>query len=410
METRKSFGFFLFTIFSFSLLLTACGGSDPADAVLPSSQATCGGQAIPNSYLIQWRNGNVTKVNYDDVDALKDEVVRPNLGDIQRIEYDQKFEVRAFHPRVIFNGGGIDNWGYRSVHAEVAWSKGNYGQNVTVAVIDSGVDITHPLLADHIAVNAGEVAGNGIDDDHNGYVDDVTGYNFLYGNGDVTDDVSHGTHVSGIVAGKHSETFVSDDMTLGMAPQAKILPLKFIGPQGGTLSGALEAMDYARQRGVRIINASWGGDACSKILSDKVAELGRAGVLFVTAAGNSGHNLENFPEYPAAFLNPLQLTIGSVSTYGGMSDFSNYSRRYVHLFAPGYEITSSLPGGQIGAMSGTSMATPFVAGAAALLLSKDPHMNVQKLHDLVEKATVQDSNYLNITHGVLNLQKVSAAL
>src|SRR5690606_7730616 len=127
----------------------------------------------------------------------------------------------------------------------------------------------------------------------------------------------------------------------GVAPAAKILPLKFLGMDGGTLSHAIKAMDYAVMAGANVVNASWGGRGCSRSLMEKMSQLGDANVLLTVAAGNSGANLERYPEYPAAFRLPLQITVGAVGSMGLMTDRSNYSSSLVHLFAPGQQVKSA---------------------------------------------------------------------
>jgi subtilisin family serine protease len=188
---------------------------------------------------------------------------------------------------------------------------------------------------------------------------------------------------------------------MGIAPGAKIIPIRFLGQSGGTLAGAIDAIEYVKSTPAKIINASWGGNGCSQILSDKIASLNEHGILFVVAAGNSGSNLDRFPEYPAAFKHAHQITVGSVSPLGGMSNFSNYSLSLVHIFAPGFEIMSALPNNKTGSASGTSMATPFVAGALALFKSQNPSRTNLELKDELLKSIVRRSDYQNITRGRL---------
>jgi subtilisin family serine protease len=216
--------------------------------------------------------------------------------------------------------------------------------------------------------------------------------------------------VAGIIAAEHSETEVTDSAVLGIAPEAQILPIKFIGTSGGTLSAAIRSMDYAKERGAKVINASWGGTGCSQILRDKIIELGRSGILFVTAAGNSGRNIDLLPEYPAAYTETLQITVGAISPFLGMTNFSNYSRNRVHLFAPGQSIISTVSGGGYASMSGTSMAAPFVAGAAAALLSARPDMSLIELREQLLKSTEFNANYSNITQGRMVLHNTAKSL
>ncbi|MEK6555955.1 MAG: S8 family serine peptidase, partial [Bdellovibrionota bacterium] len=189
------------------------------------------------------------------------------------------------------------------------------------------------------------------------------------------------------------------------APRAKILPVRFLDTSGGTLEGALGALEYAKRRGAQIINASWGGEGCSRALADKVQEITAAGIIFVVAAGNNGSNLDFFPEFPAVFRSALQVTVGSSGTMDGMSSFSNYSRTFVNLFAPGFNIVSTLPNSRIGAESGTSMATPYVAAAAAVLLSVKPSASPQEVLNALYSSVDTNPEYQNSTSGRLNVAR-----
>lgn len=389
--------------------LVACNNEDPAEVILPSKTSVCSGQIKNKSYIIQWNDNSVTTVSDVDRETLKEDFVRPNLSEIRRVEYEQVLNISQFETKAVTQ---IDNWGYKQIHAADFWQAGFRGQGVLVAVIDSGVDVIHPHLQNRIETNegeAGELATNGIDDDHNGFVDDYLGYNFHAKSADLTDNVFHGTHVAGIIAGEHSENSVVDNELLGMAPQAKILPVKFLDETGGTLSAAIQAIGYAATRGAKIINASWGGSGCSEILRDKIAEVTAQGILFVVASGNSGNNIDKFPEYPAAFQDTLQITVGAISPFLGMTNFSNYSDQLVHLFAPGQDIVSTVPGG-VASLSGTSMATPFVVGAAALILSANPSLSLPQLREKLLKAVVQDNNYRNVTRGRIDLSRAINSL
>jgi subtilisin family serine protease len=261
--------------------------------------------------------------------------------------------------------------------AAEAWVAGSSkGAGVVVAVIDSGMDIKHPLLKSQLWVNPGETSGNGKDDDGNGLPDDIYGWNFGDSNSDLTDYVSrggHGTHVAGIIAGQTVDGFT------GMAPEAKLMVLKFIDGSGrGLLGDAVAAITYARKNGAKVINASWGGSQCQDSLKLEITAAATSGVFMAVAAGNgdaSGHGVDiNLqPEWPANYIIPGKLTIAAHNIDQTLAVFSNYGV-LVDLAAPGENIFSTLqtPSGQVeaglmGAKSGTSMATPMVAGAAALL-------------------------------------------
>ena len=246
--------------------------------------------------------------------------------------------------------------------------------DVIVAVIDDGVDLNHPDLDDRIWTNPGEagaLATNGVDDDGNGFIDDVHGWDFCNNDNTVHDagEDFHGTHVAGTIAASLNGTGV-----VGVAPGVTILPVKFIdnGVACGTDQMAMDAIDYAASFGVPIINASWGGPDRSIPLE---LAIGDSGALFVAAAGNSGWNLEAAPTftkknrfYPAGATLANILSVAAVDQRGVLASFSNYGSVSVDIGAPGTNILSSYPGGYAWS-AGTSMAAPHVAGVAALVAS-----------------------------------------
>ena len=411
------------------LLLSACGmdnGKVRAESVEKPS-AECASSALPNQFLVTWNDGSITVEQAEDRDALARDLLQPHLGEIVLAEHDQKVslnEIRVSPKSSLRASSKVTPasdyraWGHERIEAPSVWPIAT-GKDVIVAVVDSGVDVTHPQLVNQIAVNTKEIPGNGLDDDGNGYVDDVRGYDFEQKSGNVTDGSGHGTHVAGIIAAEHQ----SGNAMKGVAPDAKILPLDFMDDAGqGMMSDAIAAIQYAVSRGARVVNASWGG-GCSKTLRSVVSTLGSRGVLFIAASGNGdaynvGQDLEKSPTYPGAFGLPDAITVGA-STYNDyMTSFSNYSRKLVHLVAPGQGVFSTYPasakcetyaGSGYCYEDGTSMATPFVSGAAAVLWSHRPNATVAQIRkallDGVDKGT-----YAVSTEGRLNLRKSLEAL
>jgi hypothetical protein len=229
--------------------------------------------------------------------------------------------------------------------------------------------VDHPDLTRNIWVNPDEVCGNAVDDDGNGFVDDCRGWNFIDGNADVADDNGHGTHIAGIIAAEFNNLIG----VAGIAPEAVLMPLK-IGGETPSLSRALLAFDYAIQNGARIINASWvsSDPAAEEYLSPYLDAAEAAGILVVVGAGNDGVDIDEAPVWPASSGHSNVLTVAASNAMDLPAEFSNYGRESVDLFAPGDRIISTLPGGGYGVYSGTSMAAPQVAGAAALLWSATP--------------------------------------
>lgn len=269
------------------------------------------------------------------------------------------------------------------VDAPESWSTSTGDPGTLVAVIDEGVDINHPDLKNNIWVNADEVAGNGVDDDNNGYVDDRNGYDFANDDTSVydPDPVSgagdeHGTHVAGTIAGEGNNSLG----VAGVSWRASIMPLKFLGPNGGYTSDAVEAINYAVRNGAKISNNSWGGGGYSQALRDAIASADASGHLFVAAAGNGGadgvgDNNDATPSYPASYDLPNIVSVAATDRNDALAGFSNFGANSVDVAAPGVGIVSTLPGNTYGAYSGTSMATPHVSGIAALLKSAHPELD-----------------------------------
>lgn len=390
------------------------------ETIFTADSPKCLPNIIKGEYLVSWENGKVTKVFADDLEAFKNGFVTKNLQEIKYIETNKMIYLdprsKASSRGLVGPGTGFSNWPAQQTLADVAWKQGFRGQDVVVAVIDSGVDYTHPQLHNQLALNEGESgtdgfgsnkAFNGIDDDNNGYVDDYYGYNFGYDSNDPYDSDQHGTHVAGIIAAHHDDNVAGEQKYIqGIAPDAKVLPVAFItAGGGGTLDAAIDAIEYARLRGADIINASWGGASCSKTLGDKIKSLEQDDILFVAASGNNGKNIDLQPEYPAAYNLPVQITVGAVSQLFTMAAFSNYGTTYVHIFAPGKDIYSTVPNSSYEAFSGTSMAAPMVAGALALLKSAKPLATFQDLKKALYSGVTVDNTYRNTHRGRLNIKQ-----
>ncbi len=266
------------------------------------------------------------------------------------------------------NGVGVVNM---DIDAPEAWEITQGTPDIVVGVIDTAIDISHPDLAANIWTNPGEIDGDNIDNDHNGFTDDLHGWDFYNDHASVYEsgDHYHGTHVAGTIAAIANN---SEGVT-GVAPGVKIMPLQFIGPDGwGYTSDALGALNYAQMMGVRVTNNSWGGSEFDAELHDAIC--GYDGV-FVAAAGNSSGNSDNAPLYPAAYDCPNIISVAALNNRGELAFFSNYGATSVDIGAPGLDIVSSIPEGSYAYLSGTSMASPHVTGIVALMLSMQPGLS-----------------------------------
>lgn len=298
---------------------------------------------------------------------------------------------------------GLNNTGQNGgtpgadIKAPAAWNI-TTGGDVVVAVIDTGIDYTHQDLAAQLWVNLSETGGNTVDDDANGYVDDVYGINAITGTGDPWDDAGHGTHVAGTL-GAASNNSIG---VAGVAWNVKIVACKFLGANGtGTDSDAITCLEYVRAlkaRGVNIVatSNSWGGGDYSQALYDAIAAQLQNSILFVAAAGNDAKDTDLSPNYPSSFDLLNIMSVAATDNTDKRASFSNYGSHTVHVAAPGKNIMSTLPAintwgltGGYGQLSGTSMATPHVTGLTALLLSKNPSWTVNQV--LAQIAGTADS-------------------
>ncbi len=272
-------------------------------------------------------------------------------------------------------------WGMKKIDAISAWDIGVGNTSVVVAVSDTGIDRTHPALSGNLWTNENEIPGNGIDDDQNGFIDDIHGWDWANNDSDPMDDAGHGTHVAGTIGA------VGNDGVgvVGVNWKARIMALKFLGANGsGSLYGGAQSILYAAANGAQVVNASWGCLGCySSVIADAITVLGERGGLFVAAAGNDSNNNDVRPNYPSSHANENIIAVAASDSNDLKAGFSNWGVTSVDIAAPGVGILSTLPGNTYAAWSGTSMAAPHVAGAAALYIATfgalDPVVLKEKL-------------------------------
>ncbi|MBW4671745.1 MAG: S8 family peptidase [Cyanomargarita calcarea GSE-NOS-MK-12-04C] len=291
---------------------------------------------------------------------------------------------------------GGNNWGADMVKAPASWANGYTGQGVVVAVLDTGVDYNHQDLKNNIWTNSKEIGGNGIDDDGDGYVDDVYGWNFADNDNNTIDTYGHGTHVAGTIAGENNNFGVT-----GIAYDAKIMPVKVLGNDGsGSYSAIAQGIRYAVDRGANVINLSLGGDYPNSTLESAIEYADSKNVTVVMAAGNNG---DPAPAYPARYANKHGIAVGAVDKNKNMASYSDRagSEPLSYVTAPGSSIYSTVPGDKYATYSGTSMASPHVAGVVGLMLSANPNLTSAQIRQMITE-TAGNSLQTNSTSSYTN--------
>lgn len=279
----------------------------------------------------------------------------------------------------LVNSGQRQGKDKADISALAAWGKTQGSENIVVAVLDSGVDYTHPDLVENMWVRPDHL--DPYFDPELGAFDDYNGYSAVDSMRDPMDENGHGTHVAGIIGARGNNRIG----VTGVNWNVEIMPLKFMGRGGfGTTKDAIEAINYATERkragvNVRIINASWGSRSRSRALEDAIRAAGEAGILFVAASGNNAEDADRRPHFPSSYDLPNVVSIAALNRRDELASFSNFGAKSVHLAAPGAEILSTWLGDGYEEHSGTSMATPVVAGVAALVLSVEPDLSVTDL-------------------------------
>jgi subtilisin family serine protease len=468
-STRAAFSALAAVLAAFTIVGCSPGGSTPTDShpasaghtdqgtLSDGSGATADGtapsageddravtappiEAMPGELLVKFKSGTpsariqaalprsmaISAKAFSVVPGLRHVKLAPGVAlDSALEEYRARPDVEYAEPNYIVRINAIPNeprfveqWGLNNtgqsggfpnadIDAPEAWDLTQGDSSIVVAVIDTGVDYTHPDLAANIYSNPAECNANGIDDDSNGFVDDCYGIDTVNGDSDPADDNRHGTHVAGTI-GAIGNNGIG---VAGVAWNVKILPCKFIGTDGtGPTSAAIACLDYVAAlaaRGVNIVatNNSWGGGGFSQALADAIANQRQHGILFIAAAGNNGLNHDYFPRYPCQYDAPNIICVAATTEANWLAWYSDYGWHSVHVGAPGSRILSTLPGGAYGELDGTSMATPHVTGIAALLKAHDPTRDWRAVRNLILAGGKATSALLNKT---ITARQVSA--
>lgn len=261
------------------------------------------------------------------------------------------------------------------IKALEAWDINTGSKQIKVAVIDTGVQYDHPDLKGNIWTNPGESGidakgndktKNGSDDDGNGFIDDIHGWNFVDNNNDPMDKNGHGTHCAGVIGAVSNQIGI-----VGVNWNVSIVPIRFMDPDGnGELKTAILSIEYATKLGVDIMSNSWGSSTNSPTMGDAIKKASDKGILFIAASGNDTEDTDKEPSFPANYTSPNVISVAAIDHNGNLADFSNFGLKSVHLAAPGSDIYSTWKSSSYKVESGTSMATPHVAGLAALMLAQ----------------------------------------
>lgn len=288
------------------------------------------------------------------------------------------------------------------IDAVRAWEITKGSRRIKIAVIDTGIDYNHPDLKNNAWVNTLEKEGKvGVDDDNNGYVDDVYGYDFANNDGDALDDHGHGTHCAGTIGATHNNGIG----VAGVMDQVTLVPLKFLTAAGsGTTEGAIRSIDYATKMNVDLMSNSWGGGGHSQALEDAIKAASDKGIIFTAAAGNSSTDNDSRPHYPSNYDLPNMVSVSAHTSADGLASFSSYGKRTVHIAAPGHRILSTVLNNGYSVYSGTSMATPHVSGVLGLLLAKEGRLPLLEMRERLLATSIPVANYRrkNISNGRIN--------
>lgn len=358
-------------------------------------------------------NVNDMKVSFGNFYTLEMDDNKSNLEMISAdpsVLYVEKNQVYSFAPvsasEVVQDASFSQQWGLKNtgtnsgsfwspgkkgedINAEALWKVTRGSNEVTVAVIDTGVDYRHKDLNANMWVNEAEKNGqDGVDDDGNGYVDDIHGYDFANNDGDPLDGHGHGTHCAGVIGAVHNR-----DGIRGVMSKVKIVGIKFLTDKGsGTTENAIKSIDYATKLGVNVMSNSWGGGGYSEALKEAISAANEKGIIFVAAAGNSYSNNDTKATYPANYEVSNVVSVGAMDGKGAKASFSNYGKKTVHVFAPGKDILSTVKNNGYQKMSGTSMATPFVSGAMGMFVLQNPGMSPEEVREQLISTSIKNGS------------------
>jgi thermitase len=283
-------------------------------------------------------------------------------------------------------------FGVNAVEAQKKVKLACQNSQVIVAIVDTGIDPSHPAIRNSLWTNTKELNGKtGTDDDGNGFVDDLHGFDFVTNKGILVDHHGHGSHIAGIISGNDQ----APGGFKGVCPGIKIMPLRYYDEKGSgaaNLKNTIRAIDYAVANGANIINYSGGGPERADLEYEALKRAQQKGILVVAAAGNERNNADKTFYYPAAYDLDNILAVTAIDAQGQILPSSNWGKNHVHVAAPGNAIISSIPNSNYGTLTGTSQATAFVSGVAAMLLTQNSKLSYTQLKNIIESSVVKKAS------------------
>lgn len=366
--------------------------------------------AITSLEFVNKLSGQTTAVDDDSLDLSSIDLKTSRTTELGKPVLSQNKDKKEL-PVLMNDPAFAQAWGLKATDADKAWRVTTGSRSIIVAIIDTGIDVRHPALAANIWTNQGETgvdknnknkATNGIDDDGNGYIDDVHGWNFVSNNNDLTDNHGHGTHIAGIIGATGGKNIP----VAGISPKVSLMALKYYDPKAAgfnNLLNTVKAIQYAVRNGANIINYSGGGVEPSPQERQAIEMANRQNILFVAAAGNERANSDLKAYYPADYDLPNVISVTAIDKFKSVLPTSNYGEKSVDIAAPGNEIRNTLPNGQYGKMTGTSQATAFVSGVAALVMANNPEL---KKADRIVKYLTQTGDTVAELSGKTRYRKV----
>ncbi len=402
----------LVSLISFSLMGPMAYGSGETEGK-KTAESLSDFEAVPGEFVIQFKEGaEVQSFGYDIKNKReKVLVVRASIlmqSDFVLEDLKTYSEVKYAEPNYIYKINRIPNdeylkysWGLVNfgqkiaqkgldgirgvdIGAEKAWNIQTGSPEIVIAIVDTGLNFSSEDLRGNLWVNEGEIPNNGLDDDGNGFVDDIHGYDFANNDGDSKDDNGHGSMCASVIGAKGGDGVG----LVGVAWDVRMMSLKYADFLGrGTTARVVMAIDYAIEMGADIISNSWGGSSYSDILKEAIERAHAKGVLFVASAGNVGQNNDVTSHYPSNYEVPNVISVGAMTNRGKLWSDSNFGVETVDITAPGEHVVGKTLAGVLKLNSGTSFAVPYVSGVAALLLSNERDLTPEQIIERLKRTS-----------------------